>query len=258
MPFGKVKYLRRRGKITKKATKRYLGARMSIGRSRLSLNNQLHYHKVCYYNTGSSDAGTLNGSFLRIVSTNTLGYGSNGISFRLVDLPNAGEFVALYDVFKLRKIVFEIYPPFNINSAGNTEVTITGDPAPTPMVLMPGIHSVIDYNEVTVPNPSTDTFPTAINTLVQYATYRYTRGGRSHKRVFSPRYLLTSGSTAVAEDRSKWLSTNTGTDAEPVINGIQHYGLKIITDPVVDLPDATHAIAFPVKVTYYLVFKNTK
>lgn len=212
-------------------------ARVRIGRSLTFANNFIHPHKVTTYKAGQI-ALTSGGSTI-----------STGIPFTLGDVPNAAEFVALYDVFKIQKVTISIIPQFNVQQVGGAGAT----PPVTGQSIYPGFHSCIDYNDITAPTTITD--------LVEYATYKNTRGGRTHTRTLKPKYLIASmvggSGTNVAEESGKWLNTNSGTIAAPTPSVVPHYGIKLLSDtvPTLTSPDV---ILFDLKIVYYLIFKNTK
>lgn len=208
-------------------------ARRTLRMRSFGFSNQLHYHKVTYYGTDEYSITNVN-SILKEV-----------VTFSLSDVPNSSEFVALYDCFKIRKVVVEIIPQYK---------TIMPSSNSAPGSTFPGIMSAIDYNDATT--------PVNVSELCQYNTFKQTRGGMVHKRVILPRYQLASNLsgtlTNIAESRQNWLNTNTGTVPSPVASTVPHFGLKWMTDQYSPTLAADESINFDYKVTYYLVFKNTK
>lgn len=249
--------------------KRNARLKLQLSKS-LRFKNQIQYHKVVQYSTSSqlnSGSTTPQQFQFRIQNLWQPTWEYQGIVFSLSQVPNSLEFVNLYDVFKIRLIKFELYPEYNINQYNETEdIITTAPPADYTRTFFPGIHSVIDYNSAdTTALVPTNPFQQSIQNLLQYGTYKYSRGGKIHKRIFRPRMQLATneGGTPVnvAEDKSRWLNTNSGSETNPMASNVPHYGLKVMSDPI-DLGTAgdppTKVMPFIVKVTYYLAFKNTK
>lgn len=173
------------------------------------------------------------------------------LTFKLSDLPNASEFTNLYDQYMIQKVVIELIPSVNVGAApalvDNTGAAI---PVGTVSGQTPMIHSVIDLNDATVPTLLTD--------LLQYQTYKSTRGFKSHVRtVYKPKYILSNGAGGTAAPQalaSKWQAT---TQVDVV-----HYGIKWMAVP----PLLTYTTSggsqyiygnIDLKVTFFVIFKNT-
>jgi len=145
----KRKLIRRARKVVKRA----MSNRRTIASYRAP-----HQYKVVNYEPDFIGGNTT-------VSDNNIIYGV--LTFKLSDLPNANEFTALYDLYKIDKVNVEIIPAFNSSvyiQASNPQGSST---APYNNVV-PMIHTVIDYNDAT--------HPTDINTILQNSTYKSSRG----------------------------------------------------------------------------------
>lgn len=190
--------------------------------------------------------------FKRVVEleAKTQGNSSSGINQPLMwsfaaalnDLPDVSEFTNLYDQYRINKIKYTIVPnvtgfdtagTYGNNIAfGNFVVTGQG---------MWNIHSVIDYDNVSM---------TGYNfaKMMQYSTYKRTRGHREHSRYWTPAITgqeyasLSAGGSAPAGVKWKqWLDLT--------YRDIPHYGLKVMTDPLPsifagtgDIPSPNHAL----------------
>lgn len=236
-------------KITKKTLSKYRNQRIAIGRSLMVRGvPKIHFHKVTTFLTDNLSYETEGGN----PSTGSYVYGWDTANntpqpFMLSQLPNVLEFQALYDAYKILKVVIQIIPSYNVvqNADSNN------------LALIPGIHSVLDFNGQVPVSASPTLFTTNLNQLVQYSTYRYTRGGRIHKRVITPRMAenvqsTTSGGVLTTvtgiEASKRWIDTQQA--------DVRHYGIILMSDRS-GVPDVS-SLKFTTKATYYLVFKNTR
>lgn len=219
-------YRKRKSKIQRKQ-------RISVGKSMLMRSvPKVHFHKVTSYNVDALVPSATGGD--------NIFYTPSPQSFSLDQVPNVTEFQALYDEYMILGVKVEILPSYTLS-------TYSGSGAQT-MASIPGLHSAIDYTDKIDLPAGTQTFQTVIEALSQYATYRYTRGGLTHKRYLVPSFLTTTSvasSNGGMQNRKKWISTDD--DTTP------HFGLAFLTDKCADL-----LIKWSTKVTYYLAFRNTK
>lgn len=148
-----------------------------------------------------------------------------GYSVNLSQLPNYTEFTTLFDQYRINKVVVKFVPSFTQDTIGSTEIT-------------PNLQSVIDYNDVTT--------PTATSELLQYQSYRRTRGNQTHTRVFTPSTLVDISDTASSPKWKQWLSTANAT--------LPHFGLKVALDATVVAGSAYYLPYF----TVYLSCRSVK
>lgn len=237
----KPRYTKKRN--TRRMTK-YKGYRAKIARSRLNYVPKIHFHKVTAFSTDALSPQPGPGSpaaYSYVYGWDTTN--NTPLPFMLSQLPNVAEFQALYDVYKILMVAVSIIPAFNTQIPANT------------LESFPGLHSVLDYNDSTSLTPSPTAFQTNLDEIVQYSTYRYTRGGRLHKRVIKPRVQesvqSTTGGGALTtvsgiEGSRRWIDTEQ--------SDVRHYGITVMSDQLA----AEATIKWTTKVTYYLAFKNTK
>lgn len=124
-------------------------------------------------------------------------------AFSLSDLPNYSEFTALYDQYRINKLVVRFVPNHNSSEVGATKALME-------------FNSVLDFNDQTA--------PTALTQLYEYANWRMTRGNSIHTRVFSPAVLgvvSTINATNFTGDQSKWKQWLATSQTD-----IEHYGIK--------------------------------
>lgn len=220
--------------FSKTAKKKY--ARKSVKRSIVKFSgvNALitNYFDNSTFVIDTSTGGSI---IMGIGFTCDQGSGPTAGTFRITPV-NQAELKTLYDCYKINKIVFMLIPTYNVNAITLGQNTKDN---------MPGIHSVIDYND--------DNVPSSINDLLEYKTYKYTRGGQIHKRVFTPKVATNSfnNNNSVQFIRSQWInfgSSNSNTYL---------FGLKVYTDPVAPVTgqDAP-VITWNVRVKFYLQLKN--
>lgn len=145
--------------------------------------------------------------------------------FTLNDVPQSGEFTALYDQFQIKAIKIQLIPRFtevpNSSTQGN-------------------MWSVLDQDDATPP-PN-------IDTVLQYQNVKRTQMNKIHTRYFKPRVareVFSSGITSTySPAKNTWIDV-----AAP---GTEHYAIKFWFDS-----RATNVI-YDVQTTYYLAFKNVR
>lgn len=212
---------RRRYGARRAGRRRVGGLRRRMGRKSLAPQSKVHFHKKTVYirnwQTSSSSAGF-----------------SVARTFQLSDLGGeVASLSALYQLFCLKAVKVEVIPQANSNELGQSGA--------------PSVHSVIDYVNNTA---------SATTALMEYASYKSTRGQRSHMRYLKPRVqdtIYSGGITpAYASHKSnQWLSMETNNSI-----GCPHFGLKLNADAIQVGGDLT--MFYDLKTTYYLAFKSTK
>lgn len=154
---------------------------------------------------------------------------SYAYQFRLMDLPNYTEYTALYDQYRINKIVLKLIPKY-------TESTVQAG-ATTNNAIMQQVHSAIDYDDLS--------YPTGISQLCEFQTHKMTRGNQVHTRVLVPQCQINVGNLGAAAPKAKqWLDCD-----QP---GLSHRGVKVF------IPNPTPAnttVYYDVEMTYYVSFK---
>ena len=148
-------------------------------------------------------------------------------NFALTQVPNASDFTALYDQYKINLVKFTIIP------RGNTSNIVTGGNSM-------GVFTVLDYDDSTV--------PANLDTLLQHQNMKMTRSVQQHKRVFRPLVrdqLIGSGGAASRGQYRGWIDCDDTT--------IPHFGIKYWFQAS---PSGTQE--YDLKVDYYLAFKNVR
>lgn len=188
--------------------------RMLRGR-RVGGPNPIHYFKrTAYY------SGFIAGSTLVDVGGRLIG--------QLSQVPNFGEFTALFDQYKIMGIKWRFSPRANSAEAGTNQGLVK-------------FMTAIDYDGA----PAGASAP-VMTDLLQYESLKVTSSNREHVRYVKPRIASTVYNTALTSGysaRTAWL------DCEN--NAVPHYGLSYVLQ---QLPAG--AQSYDIQVTYYLAFKN--
>lgn len=156
---------------------------------------------------------------------------NGGYVFKLDQVPGYAELTALYDQYRIAKVVFEIIPQFNINALG-----VSGAPS---------LHTAIDYDDITAP-PN-------LETLLEYGSYKQTRGTSIHKRILVPRTAAIAFQSATTVGYTLGRSRQWIDEQSP---SVPHYGLKLFIQSTVTGGELT--CFYDIKVTYYIGCKNVK
>lgn len=166
------------------------------------------------------------------VTASSAGAVSTGYSFSISTLPDIADFTALFDQYKLNKIEFTLVP--NITSNDMNPVTTYYE--------MPNVHTIIDRDD--------DATPGALINLMQYPSYRRTRGHQVHKRVWVPSLAQTiyktASTTGTAQKGPMWLDLADTT--------LPHFGLKLY----IDQTNAATNIKYRLYIKYWLQFKGVR
>lgn len=175
--------------------------------------------------------------FMGTYTTTTSSNVATAFSFPMSLLPNASEYKALYDQWKLEGIAFRVIPKthtFQGATTGNTSTLGYGQ-----------VITAIDYDDAA--------YPSSKDQLLQYQTCKVTRGDEMHTRYFKPKMLqevfVNSLSTGYSPQATKYTSTDYAS--------IQFYGIKLWIDyPSVASGDSS--MAYDIYAVYYFKCKNTK
>lgn len=166
-----------------------------------------------------------------VVASNS-GAVSNSYSFNIASLPDITDFSNLFDQYKLNAIEVTFIP--NITSNDMNPVSTYYE--------MPNVHSIIDRDD--------DAAPGALTNLMQYPSYRRTRGHQVHKRYWKPALAQTiyktGATTGTAQKGPMWLDLADTT--------IPHFGLKLY----IDQTNASTNIKYSMYVKYFLQFKGIR
>lgn len=158
--------------------------------------------------------------------------------FTLSDLNGATDLIALYDSYRIRSV--------EVNFVVCGVQQVTSPYAPTAIVAVPMMTTVIDYNDISVPS--------SLAELDRYSTVVTQPSTISFVRKFSPRWqaMVYNGlvSTAYAlGSRSAWLSTAT--------SAIPHFGLKYCLGPDSG-SGLSQRFQYTVRVRYTVQFSHKK
>jgi len=168
----------------------------------------------------NTDVGTINCT----LSTTTFG----ALTFRLINLPNSGEFTSLFDQYKINAVNVQFFPQ-------QTEVTRVNFPGDTAYAYARML-TAIDYNDSTP--------PAQVDDVREYENCEV----RSVITPFSvyidkPKYVDTTGAL-----RTGYI----GTSSPSTI----HYGLKYAVEII--NPGSAGTFAYRVEATYYISLKAIK
>lgn len=173
--------------------------------------------------TGPSDAATDNGYF--------------AVDFRISDIPNIASMGALFDSYRINKVVLDFQPVHNISPTGS--LATPADMIPTPL------YTILDSDDASA--------PTTLTEVEQYETLKITPAWERHTRVITPAVAVAVYRTGVTfaymPAYKKWMDLAT-TD-------VPHYGIKglIKTNAT---PANNAKCAWNVRATYYVSFKGVR
>lgn len=175
------------------------------------------------------------------ITASSSGNALGALSFRLTSIPESTEFTYLFDVYRINLIVWKLVPSFTSFDANPVSTN----------VLCPNVHTVIDHDD--------DTDPSNLNAMLQYSTYRMSRGNRTIKRVFRPSILQEtvkelSGNTIVSTSKTQrykqWI------DCEDAAT--EHYGVKYFIDALNASAVNPTTFAYKQYVTLYFSCKGVR
>lgn len=154
-------------------------------------------------------------------------------SFELADMPQFSNYVALYEQFKITKIVYH----FRSQAVVNTTTALGNG-------TLGYLHTLVDHNDSVVPAGSL----AGIQNMMNDSGYKGCASNRSMTRVIRPMFLTQAG-TQTAKSVRGWLNCR---DVAGVVNAVSHYGLKWICQGGRTSSNCSYQ---PV-ITYYIQFKN--
>lgn len=158
-----------------------------------------------------------------------------GMTFKLSDLPNYSEYTALYDQFRIDKVIVTFEPVY-------TDWSGSKSTADTQNFYLPSIYTCLDYDDANS--------PLAVDDILQYSTEKHGRFIGIHKRILTPSILVqnyeTDVSTAYTPAFRRWVSSTDPTT--------RHFGLKYW----IDTPGSTMVVTFRLFVKYFLSMKGFK
>lgn len=162
-------------------------------------------------------------------TANNLGDQTTVLTSTLADVPQFGEFTALYDQYCLKGIKLEIIPRFNVSS-------ITNDGAPSELM------TVLDYD---------GSYPSTLAGFMQYQNLKVSRGTAIHKRFWKPAVLQATydsvTSTGYGVKKNVWIDSADTT--------VKHYGLAVIAP---QLGGTIESCKYDLRATYYIACKNVR
>jgi len=152
--------------------------------------------------------------------------------FALNNVPNANEFIALFDHYYISKVVMRFFPQVNQMNTGTNSGLVT----------VPLLYTAIDYDSTAVPASGT--------VIQQYATCKAVSATRPFTRVIVPRiansvYRAAGGAFSVAAPRT-WLDV--------AYTDVPHYGLVFFANPAI----ANGQFSYRVEATYYFACRATR
>ena len=169
----------------------------------------------------------------RITVTNGVtSFGSD--TFELTDIPQYLSYVALYEEYRIDKIVYSFKSLSNM-ATGPAVV------AANSFTSLGMIHSIIDINDSLA--------PVAIQDMMNDSTYKGTRSSRNHTRTFVPKWLNVVGGGSASQAKSGWLNTASA--------NVSHYSIKWAFEGGVGVAAYNSFIVEPI-VTFYVSFRNPK
>lgn len=149
--------------------------------------------------------------------------------FYLDLLPDVADFKALFEQYRLDKIVYKIIPKA-------TESTLLGGVSQGNEVMQQ-IHSALDYDDGVA--------FTSVQQACCYDSYKMTRGNAIHTRTFKPMTETTVGGASVAPKAAQFIDCDNGT--------IVHRGVKVyIPAPLT----AGTTVWYDVLTTYHMSFRG--
>ena len=175
------------------------------------------------------------------VNGNANSFGSD--TFELGDIPQYSSFIALYEEFRIDKIVYSFKALNNVATTGITT------PSSNYFQSLGMIHTVIDTNDNNVPG--------SIQDMMNDQTYKGSRSSRNHTRVIRPKFLNVVGASGNAtQQKSGWLTCTT---VGGVLNATSHYGIKwCLEGGTTNSSSAILSYYVEPIITYYISFRNPK
>lgn len=201
-----------RNKRQKQIMRRQAAFRASIPRG-LKFRLRVHNFKQTFYPaTGSVTVSGMTYPSAGNLVGPTSGGGTDGaftIYFQAADLPQVSSFSALFDEYKVNKVVYKFVPEVQ-QVTWSTTLTDTA----TPFQLQ-YLNTVIDYDDATA--------LTSMNQAMEYESFRSTPQGKITKRIFVPSisnevYRTGGGTIGYGRKSKQWV--------DMAYTDIPHYGVK--------------------------------
>lgn len=155
-------------------------------------------------------------------------------SFELADMPQFSNYIALYEQFKITKIVYH----FRSQAVANTYAGVGNG-------TLGYLHTLVDHNDSALPTGSL----AGIQNMMNDTGYKGCSSNRSLTRVIRPMFLTQAG-TQTAKSVRGWLNCR---DVAGTVNAVSHYGLKWI---IQGGRGAGSNSSYQPVITYYIQFKN--
>jgi len=153
------------------------------------------------------------------------------LSFELVDLPQIAPYVALYEEFRIDKVI--VRQKLMTNQAPNF---INNGTVTTGL-----IHSVVDTNDINM--------PTTIQGMMNDPSYRCTRATKDHVRTIYPKYLVEVQAGSVSKPSRGWLTCSNAAN-------VSHYGIKYCFEGGVNTAGNYTSFYSEPQMTFYVSFRN--
>lgn len=226
---------------TRRTAKRWAtaqGRRRKLRRNRPKLSfNRLKYGQLVYNYREAVDGIVIGGLGARTLSQ-AVGVSNYACEFALNDLGNYANFAAIYDQYRVNKIVVKLIPMIQLNGVQPIAGVTPGNPGL--------LATVVDDDDVT---------PLAtLQDYEQYSTYRCQPAisTRTHTRTIYPKIrgqVLNAGGASVAANLlgRTWMDM-----AQPAVS---YAGLKIYFDAYAN---ANMAQNWQIQATYYVSFRSTR
>jgi len=173
------------------------------------------------------------------IDTGSGGFSVGTESFELADMPQFSNYIALYEQFKITKVVyhFRSLTPVNIGSP------VSGYGS------LGYLHTKVDHNDIVAPVGSL----AGIQDMMNDSAYKGVKSSRDLTRVIRPMFLTQAG-TQTAKSTRGWLNCK---DVSGAINAVSHYGIKwIIQGGRNQITGQTASVSYQPVITYYIQFKN--
>lgn len=110
-------------------------------------------------------------------------------AFSFNTLPNYTEYTALFDQYRVNKIVVKFVPDHDTSDVNNTASSLSQ------------FHTILDFNDSSA--------PASLASMFEYDTWKMTRGGRTHVRKWTPSILVGANDSTIAASLPKfkqWIS----------------------------------------------------
>lgn len=201
------------------------------------------YKPVRARRAGGGPDGVVTKKFCVLESRETCGnslFTSGSETFELADMPQFSNYVALYEQFKIAKIVYKFRSCVPVNTGVNNTLGVQ---------TIGMLHTLVDHNDSTVPSASV----AGIQNMMNDTSYRGVKSSRDLTRVIYPKFLMNAG-TQTAKSARGWLNCR---DVAGVVNAVSHYGIKWILEGGIGtiIPNDYNIVYQPI-ITYYIQFKN--